>query len=233
MNRDKAEGVIKEALDLMARKNADYGSDNISTTGLYGLSVRLTDKVHRLLNLTKPNGAAPHFESVGDTFMDVMNYGLIGTLLLQGHWDDKIPTFSDYEEDTIKSVYLAGSIDAVGREYATSWRKEAASRLSACGVGSFDPTAAYSPGGDEWPSPMMRQVNRAAIASCSGFLVNLTDSKGFGTIREIEFAAALGKTIVVWGDEVELASKIEAYDLKLVYPDLETCVDVMWSVLCL
>lgn len=88
MNLERARQLQTESLDLMASKNADYGSQNIEITGTQGVSVRLLDKTMRLINLTK-SGKEPNHESVRDTFRDVMNYGLIGLMLEEGSWDSK------------------------------------------------------------------------------------------------------------------------------------------------
>lgn len=92
MNKKAAQRIQRENLALMVKKNTDYSGnrgDNITRTGLYGVSVRLLDKVERLLNLTDPaNKKKPNFESIRDTFKDVSNYGLIGMLLESGEWQE-------------------------------------------------------------------------------------------------------------------------------------------------
>jgi hypothetical protein len=70
---------------LAARKQADYGSNNISVTGLYGVAVRCLDKVSRLLNLTKGRSNMVS-ESVDDTLADLSNYGIIGQMVGDGTW---------------------------------------------------------------------------------------------------------------------------------------------------
>jgi hypothetical protein len=229
MNKAAAEKIIKDALDLMERKNADYGSDNISKTGVYGVAVRLTDKIHRLLNLTRPGAYAPNFEGIEDTFLDVLNYGLIGKMLLDGSWgSEEIPILGD-EQHPHPTVYLAGSIDAVDELYAKTWRKHAKSTLANYGITSYDPSTAFQVGHNQpLPRVFISQINRAALASCQGMVVNMTDKRGFGTIREIEMAKSLGKTVVVWGDKDELAKHVEAHDLDTwVYPDMENCLLVL------
>ena len=90
MNAKFLEQLVRENVELMKEKNSDYSGsrgDNITRTGLYGVAVRLADKVERLLNLTDPaNGKAPNFESIHDTFRDISNYGLIGQMLEAGQW---------------------------------------------------------------------------------------------------------------------------------------------------
>lgn len=74
---------------LAARKQADYGSDNINMTGLYGVAVRMLDKVSRLINLTKKEeDVEDHHidEALTDTMMDLSNYGIIGQMVHSGEW---------------------------------------------------------------------------------------------------------------------------------------------------
>ena len=76
---------------LAAQKQADYGSKNITMTGLYGVGVRMLDKVSRLLNLTKYKvDNAKVDESIEDTMGDLSNYGIIGQMVhddVWGEWD--------------------------------------------------------------------------------------------------------------------------------------------------
>lgn len=85
-----AEDILAEALDILLSKHQDYGPKNIADApgGPYvGLAVRLHDKVARLANLTS-NNLEPKHESLRDTFVDILNYGLIGLLVLDGHWGE-------------------------------------------------------------------------------------------------------------------------------------------------
>jgi hypothetical protein len=85
VNLKKLDQTIKQNRDLLVRKNHDYGSDNLVKTGVYGIAVRLQDKISRLLNLLDPaKGGEPNFESVDDTLGDIANYGLLGQLMRRG-----------------------------------------------------------------------------------------------------------------------------------------------------
>ena len=76
-----------EAAVLAAKKQNDYGPENIRITGLPGLSTRIMDKASRLVNLTiNKKGAEVDDERVFDTLMDIANYGTIGMLLEKGKW---------------------------------------------------------------------------------------------------------------------------------------------------
>lgn len=81
--------------ELCRKKQLDYGPHSISNTGDIGVAVRLNDKVTRLLNLIKKfDGAgdkdSTNFESVKDTYIDIMNYAIIGLLLMDDKWADKV-----------------------------------------------------------------------------------------------------------------------------------------------
>lgn len=78
-----------ELIELMVKKNQDYGSSNIMDApggAENGLAVRLHDKVARLTNLLATD-SKPNYESIRDTFIDIANYGMIGVLVLDGQWN--------------------------------------------------------------------------------------------------------------------------------------------------
>lgn len=112
MNKQDTINVFFEGADLMEKKNMDYASviDNISTTGLMGVAVRLVDKVSRLYNLSKGVDNKVKEESIRDTLIDIMNYGNIGVQLVDGTWldrDDKKPTLDKLLAE-IGSKYQVG-----------------------------------------------------------------------------------------------------------------------------
>lgn len=73
----------EEVAAILARKQNDYGSYNISRFGLYGLLVRMHDKIARIENLTS-KGINPENESLRDNYTDVIGYAAIGIMLEQG-----------------------------------------------------------------------------------------------------------------------------------------------------
>lgn len=78
-----------DAISLLIKKHNDYGPKNISDAPggpLTGLAVRLHDKVARLSNLVT-NNKKPSNESLEDTFVDILNYAVIGLLVLKDKWD--------------------------------------------------------------------------------------------------------------------------------------------------
>lgn len=80
--------ISDELLQIMVAKHSDYGPNNILRSPgspVYGLSVRLHDKIERLNNLVSKN-QDPKNESIRDTFVDIANYAIIGLLVLDGNW---------------------------------------------------------------------------------------------------------------------------------------------------
>lgn len=80
---------------LMDRKQQDYGPGNISEFGLFGVIVRMHDKIKRLTNLMKSRAVCgtvistidtPQNEPLEDTLRDISNYGTIGLMLLKNEW---------------------------------------------------------------------------------------------------------------------------------------------------
>lgn len=87
--RDNAYEIVDEAVDVLISKHEDYGPLNIANAPggpLNGLAVRLHDKVSRLGNLTK-TGNEPNHESLRDTFIDIINYAVIGILVSESNWE--------------------------------------------------------------------------------------------------------------------------------------------------
>ena len=82
--------VALECIELFDRKQQDYGSSNIGISGEVGVQVRLQDKVSRMRHLLEKRMQEPGMkvnnESLGDTYQDVANYGMIGMLLDRDLW---------------------------------------------------------------------------------------------------------------------------------------------------
>jgi hypothetical protein len=74
--------VAEEIACLLDRKGQDYGTENIKKFGSYGVLVRVSDKVERLINLSKRNNK-PNFESVEDTWRDIAGYAILALIELR------------------------------------------------------------------------------------------------------------------------------------------------------
>lgn len=75
-----------QMLDLLVSKQHDYGHENINAFGLIGVAVRMSDKLARLENLLKRNAEAAN-ESLLDTYMDIVGYGVIAGMLSSKTFD--------------------------------------------------------------------------------------------------------------------------------------------------
>ena len=68
--------------DLLVKKQRDYGHQNILQGGLFGVAIRLSDKIERYANLM--NQDTPENESVYDTLADMVGYDVIAHMLIEG-----------------------------------------------------------------------------------------------------------------------------------------------------
>lgn len=101
------DAIFKEGHDLMINKNSDYSGkriDNISITGIEGISVRLLDKVSRLYNLTHNKQQFVKDESIRDTLIDIMNYANIGIQLVDGVWGLIDSDVADLSRDLLSAI---------------------------------------------------------------------------------------------------------------------------------
>ena len=91
------EDIQSEMFELFLRKQADYGPTNVGMgsdvvdtddkvkRSLAGLSLRMNDKIQRLLNLTF-NNRDPKNESVEDTLIDIANYAVMALIVQRKQW---------------------------------------------------------------------------------------------------------------------------------------------------
>lgn len=79
---EAVEQVFQEQKKLLISKQHDYGHSNITMTGEYGVLVRVSDKVSRLLNLLYQR--VPKHESLEDSWRDILNYAAIALMLRRG-----------------------------------------------------------------------------------------------------------------------------------------------------
>lgn len=73
----------REIAKVVARKQRDYGPNNISKFGVFGLVVRVHDKIARLENLLSPkrNGVnSVEGETVFDTLLDIIGYSTVAIM---------------------------------------------------------------------------------------------------------------------------------------------------------
>lgn len=78
--------AAKEVADLVIRKQKDYGPKNIMNSVVVpelSIAVRLNDKIARLANLVQ-SGKTAENESLRDTADDIIGYGLVLKMVLEG-----------------------------------------------------------------------------------------------------------------------------------------------------
>ena len=75
--------------EVVIAKQHDYGHDNILVFKEQGLVVRLWDKISRLKNLVWNNNN-PKNESIEDTFTDIAGYAIIGLMLADDTFTNKL-----------------------------------------------------------------------------------------------------------------------------------------------
>ena len=77
---EEIQKIVQEIVDLVERKNKDYGNSFDKTINEYGMTaylLRIEDKISRLKNLNKSNTQLVTDESQEDTLKDIMGYTLL------------------------------------------------------------------------------------------------------------------------------------------------------------
>ena len=74
--------IQEKALELFARKNADYG-DAFATFGLIGVLVRIEDKIKRSLSISNKGVTLVNDEGLRDTLLDLHNYAAMALMLTE------------------------------------------------------------------------------------------------------------------------------------------------------
>ena len=74
--------IQSKALELFARKNADYG-DAFAKYGVIGVLMRIEDKIQRSLSITKNGVNLVSDEGIKDTLLDLHNYAAMALMLLE------------------------------------------------------------------------------------------------------------------------------------------------------
>ena len=97
--------VQAEALELFAKKNADYG-DAFADYGPVGVIVRMGDKIRRLQNITKNSVSFVKDESIRDTLIDLHNYAAMAVMLIDEEYTEKGLSISDADAEPIATMEL-------------------------------------------------------------------------------------------------------------------------------
>lgn len=116
------------------------------------------------------------------------------------------------KDSNVFMLYLAGPVDGVSIEESSSWRELVSEEFP--NVVFFMPNDAYRNITSESVAAA-DHMNRHAIKCSDAVVANLSgDGRGFGTIREIEFARALEKRVCVAAGP-ELNTSLMAYDIAI------------------
>ena len=78
--------LLDEMHETYKKKNSDYGNSFKQTHLQFGEIaglVRISDKVNRLISLSKKDDSGAYFESKRDTYMDLANYCLMQVLVME------------------------------------------------------------------------------------------------------------------------------------------------------
>lgn len=70
-------------LDLLIRKQHDYGHDNINNFGTIGIAIRVCDKIARIRNL-EARGSQGIAEPLQDAYLDLVGYAAIAQMYHHG-----------------------------------------------------------------------------------------------------------------------------------------------------
>ena len=81
MRVEQMKRVQQTALDLFVQKNADYG-DAFAQYGVVGVLMRMEDKLHRFMSISKSGIQLVNDEGLRDTLLDLHNYAAMAIMLL-------------------------------------------------------------------------------------------------------------------------------------------------------
>ena len=75
-----------DVVHTVISKQRDYGKENITRFGQFGLIVRVHDKLARLEHLIA-NSSEPNHESQRDTVLDLIGYSILGIVFARSQFD--------------------------------------------------------------------------------------------------------------------------------------------------
>src|SRR3990167_2522889 len=95
--------IYWDRLAVMVNRQRKYGPDNILSTGLLGIAVRMRDKWERLWRFASKQDETQYAdESLRDTLIDLGNYADIALMLLDGTWG--LPMEEESPEEFVERV---------------------------------------------------------------------------------------------------------------------------------
>ena len=79
--------LLVRVFETFKKKQASYGSGNISKFGEKGVIIRMNDKMERLIRLVYNEEPNPlEDETIEDTYIDLADYALIAIVCRNGQW---------------------------------------------------------------------------------------------------------------------------------------------------
>lgn len=89
--------LLNEMYLTFCKKQFDYGPGNIAmgttlknekevNTALFGIIVRLNDKINRLINLSTNHDMKAKNEPIDDAFLDIAVYAVMAMIVKQNKW---------------------------------------------------------------------------------------------------------------------------------------------------
>ena len=79
---EACQSIANEIVQLLVKKQRDYGHDNINAFGEYGILVRANDKIARLKNLYDKETIEN--ESIEDSWLDEGGYSILALMVRRG-----------------------------------------------------------------------------------------------------------------------------------------------------
>jgi hypothetical protein len=91
------QALLNKMYLTFCKKQFDYGPGNIAmgttlknekevNTALFGIIVRLNDKINRLINLSTNHNMKAKNEPIDDAFMDIAVYAVMAMIVKQNKW---------------------------------------------------------------------------------------------------------------------------------------------------
>lgn len=91
---DALEDTCTRLMLLLIKKHEDYGTGNLLKFGTFGILVRGSDKIERLINLHNKSESVEN-ETILDTWMDLAGYALQAIMMLEGTFTNPLNTQSN------------------------------------------------------------------------------------------------------------------------------------------
>lgn len=113
--RDQLTRVFTDMTDLLVRKRESYGPGNLTRFGTFGIVVRASDKIERLVNMHEAGATAnPDGDSMKDAFRDLIGYAALALLMID---EADAVALNQKIVDEVKEAYRGMKAENVVRAY--------------------------------------------------------------------------------------------------------------------